>query len=470
MAVNPSHPYQQTPEGVYYRPALQADTPSEIAARPGAWTPGHGMTTSTLAGTHISPTRALALPAYYAAQRAIAEDVAKLPLLTYERLPRGKRRAENHWAFQLLHNMPNPDMSAMTFRETLTSWVLGWGNAYAEIERNPRGEALALWPIHPGRIPPQNIARSDDGDLIYDVRIEPILKRRRRRDRFDTVRIRAENILHIKGLGDGYYGMSVAQVAAENLGLNLAAQTFASAFYGNGLNPGSVFEHPQTLSDKAVAHLRDSLRERHGGPQRSNAPLILEEGMQYKRQAIPPNEAQFIETRQFGIEDIARLFRIPPHKIQHLMRATFNNIESQSLEYVNDTLMPWLVRWEQELFCKLFLDTDFFAEHLVTGLLRGDMAARADYMWKRFQMGSLSPDDIREVENENPIGTPAGEAYYIQANMASLDSVAREDIDENSQRRGRRRMAPEAMMAEQLALAFTAQRHTNGAHHDDDDL
>lgn len=390
---------------------------------PSAWLLDWSRGRATTAGLSVSPQGALAIAAYYACLRTIAEDVGKLPLLVYRRLsPRGKERATEHPLYNLLHNAPNSDMTAMTFREVLTHHAVGWGNGYAEIVTDGRGEVSALYPIHPSRVA---LRRDDQGGVVYDVYGETVLGAR---DVGRVVRLPSENVLHIKGLGaDGLSGYSVAQLAAESLGLSLAAQTFGAAFFGNGTALGGVLEHPGTLSDTAVAHLRESWQTRYGGPENANKPAILEEGMKWTRLGIPPDEAQFLETRQFQVREVARWFRMPPHKIQDLTEATFSNIEQQSIEYVTDTLMPWLVRWEQELRRKLFArEPDIFAEHLVLGLLRGDQAARAAYYKDLFNVGALSPNDIRELENENPIPGRAGDRYYIQMNMTTLDTVAGE--------------------------------------------
>ena len=430
--------------------AISADSEADIAARPSAWgLSGFFGGVPTVAGVPVTPRRAMALPAYYASIRNISEDVAKLPLITYQRLDeRAKRRAIEHPLYTLLKDAPNPDMSSMTFRETMNAWVLGWGNAYAEIERSNRGEVVALWPIHPARIPPQNIRRTDSGKLVYDIRISSLDARDPvAREGFDIVRVPAGDIFHLHGLGDGYFGMSVAQVLAQNIGLNLATQTFASSFFGNGMHIGAVLEHPGELTDKALVHLRESMRERHQGVGNAHDTLILEEGMTFSPQTVPPNEAQFLETRQFGLEDIARVFRIPPHKIQHLLRSTFTNIEHQALEYVTDTLMPWFVRWEQEIQRKLFVGLDgapsseFFAEHLVLGLLRGDMKTRAEYMWKLFQMGALSPDDVRAIDNQNPLPDGQGTGYYLLGNMVPLQDGGTLGVRQQQQQQNRPQQA-----------------------------
>ena len=248
-----------------------------------------------------------------------------------------------------------------------------------------------------------------------------------------TLVLPQRDMLHLRGLGDGIVGYSVAQMAAESLGLSLAAQQFGAQFFGNGTHTGGIFTHPQTLSDTAQQHLRESLdRYRIGGDDAMKV-LLLEEGMKYETATIPPEDAQFLETRQFQVVEVARWFRLPPHKIQELTHATFSNIEHQGLEYVVDTLQPWLVRWEQELKRKLFVDeTDFFAEHQVLGLLRGDQQARSNYYRTLFYIGAVSPNDIRELENQNPIVDedgdldPSGNMYFCQNNLATLQTIAKQ--------------------------------------------
>lgn len=392
----------------------RADFMSDLR-HPTAWLTNWAQGGKTLAGTYVSPDGAMALAAYYACLRAISEDVAKLPLITYRRLkPRGKERAPDHPLYMLLHDFPNPDMESMTFRETLTAHALAWGNGYAEIERDSFGDAIALHPIHPSRVTPR---RNDQGAIVYDVSGSELVIGGQW---FNVVRLRAENMVHVRGLGaEGLGGYSVARLAAESLGVTLAAQNFGAAFFGNGAFLSGVLEHPGKLSDMAAKHLRESWSEVYAGPANAGKPGILEEGMKWQQLGIPPEQGQFLETRQFQVIEVCRWFRVPPHKIQDLSGAKYANIEQQNLEYVTDTLMPWLTRWEQQLKRKLFGDdVEYFAEHLVLGLLRGDQTARAAYYKTRFDLATLSPDDIRELENENPLPASerGGTMYFLAAN------------------------------------------------------
>lgn len=393
----------------------RADFVSDLR-HPTAWLTAWAMGAKTRAGMAINPDSAMTLAAYYACVRNISEDVAKLPLLTYRRLtPRGKERAPEHPAYALLHDAPNADMTAMTFREVLTHHAVAWGNGYAEIVFDGRGVIRALSPIHPSRVV---LRRNEQGELVYDVYGSGAILHGATGQPYQAVRLRQEQMLHIKGLGvDGYEGYSVVRLAAESLGLTLAAQTFGAGFFGNGTHMSGVLEHPQKLSDTAMQHLRESWTEVYGGPENAGKPAILEEGMKWQRLGIPPEDAQFLETRLFQTREVCRWFRMPPHKVQDLADAHFTNIEQQNLEYIPDTLMPWCVRWEQELKRKVFADdAEHFAEHLLLGLLRGDQASRGAYYKARFEMGTLSPDDIRELENENELPEGLGKHFFIASN------------------------------------------------------
>lgn len=389
---------------------------------PTAWLTNWSGGGRTRAGLFVSPDSAMTLSTYYACLRNISEDIAKMPLIVYRRLdPRGKMRMPDDPRYTLLHTTPNPDMTAMTFRETLTHYALAWGNGYAELERSPDGrEVVALWPIHPSRV---TVRWSQElNQVVYDVYGSITLE-----GKLTTVpqRLRQGAMLHLKGLGsDGYQGYSVFALAAEALGLALAAQTFGASFFGNNASLGGVLEHPAHLSEEAQRNLRTSWREAYTGPEAAGNIAILEEGMKFTRLGVPPEEAQYLQTRQFQVADICRWFRMPPHKVQDLDRGTWGNIEQQNLEYVTDTLTPWCVRWEQELKRKMFPEPDVFAEHLMLGLLRGDQASRATYYKSRFELGTLSPDDIRELENENPLPDDLGDHYFIAANnYAPLEAV-----------------------------------------------
>lgn len=380
---------------------------------------GGGQTT---AGLYVSPQGAMALACYYDCIRIISEDLAKLPLMVYERLePRGKRVAKEHPLYPILHDAPNDDMTSMTVRETLTHHMLGWGNGYAEILRTGRGQVEGLMPLHPSRVA---LREDENGQVVYDVYGSNGLTGAQATG---WRRVAAVNMLHVHGLGpDGYTGYSVAQLAAESLGLSMAADRFGASFFGDDATPSGILTHPARLSQPALDNLRKSWEERHQG---SRKMAVLEEGMQWETLTIPPEQGQFIETRQFQTLEICRWFRISPVKVGVLEHATYNNIEQEAINHWTDCIMPWAVRWEQELKRKLFVDEpDFFAEHAIQAQMRGDQAARAQFYKELFGMGSLSPNDIRDFENLQQIPeADGGDATFIAANnFRTLKSVIQE--------------------------------------------
>jgi HK97 family phage portal protein len=363
-------------------------------------------------GVSVNEDTALNYSAVWAAVSLISSQVASLPLILYRRLEDGgKERLTGHPTYRLLHDQPNPEMSSMVFRETLQAHVLTWGNAYAEIEWRGDGRPSALWPLAPNRVIPERQA----GRLQYRVN----------NTGGKDVTIPAEDMLHVPGLGfDGTVGYSPVRMARESIGLGMATERYGGGFFGSGASPGGILTHPGRLTESQQKHLRASTNAQHRGVYRAHNLMILEEGMTYTQIGVDPDSAQFLETRKFQTEEICRWFNLPPHKLRNLDRATFSNIEQQSIEFVTDTLRPWLVRWEQEVNRKIVLqDRSQFVEHLVDGLLRGDIASRyAAYAVGR-QWGWLSADDVRERENLNPLPEKAGQMYLVPMNMAPANRI-----------------------------------------------
>lgn len=361
----------------------------------------------TTAGENVSHETALTLSAYWACLRVISEDVAKIPLHVYRERPGGgKDKATDHPVYRLLHRAPNPDMTPMALKETMVSWAQAWGGGVAEIERRA-GRPAALWPIHPSRV---RIDRDEKRRLWYFIKSEIDGGTR-------EVAIPARNILHIHGLGpNGVTGYSVLQMAAESIGLGLALQRFGSAYFGNGTAAAGVLKHPNTLSDEAIKHLRETWAEKHSGPENAHKPMILEEGMEWHTISVPPEQAQFLESRKFTAPEMCRWFRLAPHKIQDLERATFSNIEDQSLNHLGDALDPWLVRFEEECNRKLFLDSeaDLFVRFNRNSTMRADHDKRSSFYDRMWKIGALSQNEIREFEDMNPIDD--GDTYYIPTN------------------------------------------------------
>jgi HK97 family phage portal protein len=368
----------------------------------------------TASGVSVNEGNALTYAAVWRAVSLISSQAASLPLILYKRLPNGgKERFTSHQTYRLLHDEPNPEMSSMVMRETMTAHCLTWGNCFAEIERDVLGRPIALWPLLPNMVRPY---RDQAKRLFYSASAPGV----------PDVDIPAADMIHVHGLGfDGLLGYSVIHMARESLGLGLAAQKFGATFFGNGSTFGGVLQHPKTLVGTARENIIKSVEARHAGVERAHRFLILEEGMTYQKLGIAPNDAQFLETRQFEITEVARWFGVPPHKLHDLTRATFSNIESENIQFVVDCLQLWLIRWEQELNRKLISRSERniqFVEHLVEGLLRGDSAARGAFYREMFNIGAVSIDEIRERENLNPIGAAnGGDVHWVPLNMAPSD-------------------------------------------------
>ena len=363
----------------------------------------------TLGRFRVDHRKAMSVSAYYACIRNIAEDVGKLPLILYERQPdKGKEKATDvQPLFNLIRRRPNPDMTAQTWKETSTGDMLSWGNAYSEKQFNPMGDVVALWPIHPSRV--QTKRDPSTKRLFHIVHL----------DTGQAIRIEAKNMLHQKGFGDGIVGMAVISAAGDSVGVAAAQQDYAGAFFGNGSTVSGVLEHPGRLSPEASQRMRENWNEVHQGALKAHKISVLEEGTKFRPMSIPMRHTQFIEGRQFSVEEIARWFRMPPHKIGHLLRSTNNNIEHQGIEYVTDTLDPWLTRSEEQIGMQLIPDErqgELFFEFMIDKLLRGDSEARANFYTKQWMIGALNQNEIRSKENMNGIG-PAGDVYYVPASM-----------------------------------------------------
>jgi HK97 family phage portal protein len=375
--------------------------------------------TPAKSGAMVNEKTAMQNVAVFACIRILAETPASLPLFVYRRQRNGGReRAPEHPTYSVLHDMANPEMTAMTFRETVQGHAVGWGNGYAYIVRQD-GWVTELWPLLPDKTRPARV----NGQLVYNV----LLPNGEQRI------LNPVDVLHVPGFGfDGLQGYNPIRLAREAIGLGMAAEEFGARFFGQGTNLGGVVEHPGKLGQQAHENLRTSLTQSYQGLGKSHLLLILEEGMKYQKFGVPPNEAQFLETRKFQVTDIARLFRVPPHMIADLDRSTYSNIEFQAIEFVVHTLRPWLVRWEQAINYKLFTPRErkkYYAEHLVDGLLRGDAKSRAEALATLRQNGIINADEWREIENMNPQEGEVGKQFWIMSNMIPVVSPAPESAE-----------------------------------------
>ena len=401
----------------------------------------------TTSGKPVNERTAMQTTAVYACVRILAEAVASLPLHVYEyQDDGGKKLVHDHPLYYLLHDEPNPEMTSFVFRETLMSHLLIWGNAYAQIIRDGAGRVLGLYPLLPDKM---DVQRDDRGNIYYvysrNSDENPMFKEYR------DIRLKAEDVLHIPGLGfDGLIGYSPIAMAKNAVGMTLACEEYGASFFANGANPGGVLEHPGVLKDPSK--VRESWNSVYRGVNNAHKIAVLEEGMKYQQIGIPPEEAQFLETRKFQINEIARLYRIPPHMVGDLDKSSFSNIEQQSLEFVKYTLDPWVIRWEQSLQRSLLLPGEkgkYFIKLNVDGLLRGDYQSRMNGYAVGRQNGWFSANDIREMEIMNPIpDEQGGNLYLINGAMTKLEDAgafAKTDTgqqntpaQENSGKRGKR--------------------------------
>ena len=375
----------------------------------------------TTSGKNVNEMTALQTTAVYACVRILAEAIASLPIHVYKYTEVGKEQDIDHQLYYLLHDEPNPDMTSFVFRETLMSHLLIWGNSYAQIIRDGRGQVLALYPLMPDRM---TVKRDDRGELYYvyqrSEEDNPNFK-----DKGNII-LKKSEVLHVPGLGfDGLIGYSPIAMAKNAVGMTLATEEYGASFFANGANPGGVLEHPGILKDPSK--VRESWNQVYQGTNNSHKVAVLEEGMSYKTIGIPPNEAQFLETRKFQINEIARLYRIPPHMVGDLEKSSFSNIEQQSLEFVKYTLDPWVVRFEQAFQKALLLPDEkktTFIKFNVDGLLRGDYQSRMNGYAIGRQNGWLSTNDIRRLEDMNPLSKEeGGDLYLVNGNMTKLEDA-----------------------------------------------
>ena len=328
--------------------------------------------------------------------------------------------AHDHPLYRLLHDEPNPEMSSFVFRETLMTHLLLWGNAYAQIIRNGKNEIVALYPLMPNKM---SVDRDESGRLYYTYYrgSDEAIK-----DKEFAVTLQPTDVLHIPGLGfDGLVGYSPIAMAKNAIGMAIACEEYGAKFFANGAAPGCVLEHPCTIKDPQ--RVRKSWQSTFGGSGNANKIAVLEEGMKYTPIGISPEQAQFLETRKFQINEIARIFRVPPHMVGDLEKSSFSNIEQQSLEFVKYTLDPWVIRWEQSIQRTLLSKDEkavYFVKFNLEGLLRGDYQSRMNGYAIGRQNGWMSANDIRELENLNRIpAEDGGDLYLINGNMLPLKNA-----------------------------------------------
>ena len=361
-------------------------------------------------GEQVDEKSAMQIATVYACVRLLAESVAQLPLHLYKCTDDdGQEKAKGHPLYKILYREPNPEMTSFSFWEVMMTHLLLWGNAYAQVVRDGRNGILGLYPLLPENV---EIDRTEKGELYYiyhaytDEKPGEINK---------DVNFRRDEILHIPGLGfNGLVGFSPIAMMKNALGTNIAVEKYGSSFFKNNGQPLGVLVHPGVLKDPQK--IRDNWMDTYGGPNNAHKIALLEEGMQYKAISLPPEDSQFLSTREFGVEEICRIFRVPPHMVQDLKRATFSNIEHQAIDYVVHTLDPWLVRIEKAIVKDLLVEEekdDYFPKFNVDGLLRGDYKSRMDGYSVGISTGIISPNEARRKENMPPLPEEEGGDFHI---------------------------------------------------------
>ena len=371
-------------------------------------------------GKSVTVQSAIQLSTVYACVRVISETIASLPLGIYETVNDGNEKATDHPLYRLLHDEPNSEMTSFVFREVMLAHLLLYGNSYSQIIRSGKNQVIGLYPLLPDHM---DVDRDSKGNLTYTYTTSD----------GKTVSIKPRDVLHIPGLGfDGVMGYSPIALEKNAIGLGIASEEYGSKFFSNGARPSGILTHPNTVKNPKA--LRESWNSAYGGSSNSNRVAILEEGMKFEPIAIPNNEAQFLETRKFQVDEICRIFRVPPHLVGDLEHATFSNIEHQSIDFAVHTIRPWLVRIEQAMNRALLSEQEkgrFFVQFNIDGLMRGDYKSRMEGYAIGRQNGWLSANDIRALENQNPIpADQGGDAYLVNGNMISISTAMKQQTEE----------------------------------------
>ena len=374
------------------------------------------------AGEQVDEKAAMQIPTVYACVRLLAESIAALPLHLYRITDENgnKEKARNHPLYKILYRQPNPEMTSFVFWETLMTHLLLWGNAYAQIVRDGKNTVLGLYPLLPENV---EVDRDESGELyyIYHAYTDEVPGEQNK-----DIYFRRDEIFHVPGLGfNGLIGFSPIAMMKNSLGTSIAVDKYGSAFFKNGAQPSGVLEHPGVMKDPN--RVRDNWEAAYGGAANAHRVAVLEEGMTYKPVSLPPEDSQFLESKQFSVTEICRIFRVPPHLVADLSHATFSNIEYQSLNFVMHSLTPWLVRIEQGIIKDLLLEDEqdtYFPKFNVDGLLRGDYQSRMNGYAIGRQNGWMSANDIRELENLDRIpAEDGGDLYLINGNMLPLKNA-----------------------------------------------
>jgi HK97 family phage portal protein len=347
----------------------------------------------TSSGLHVTDAVALGIPSVYSCVRVLAESIASLPLITYERLSNGdKQRATGFSLYRLLHDQPNPLMTSLELRELMMGHLCLRGNAYNLIER-VSGEVVALWPLHPDRVKVEIEGR----ELIYVYMAEEGPERRYRMD----------DILHIRGLSsDGIVGYSPLALLRDTFGHSKAISDYSANYFKNDASPGGILSTPNTLNATALSNLRESWEKGHKGKGNKHKLAVLDNDMKWQSIGISPEDSQMIESQKFSVVEIARVFRVPLNLVMDYERSTYSNVTEQNRSFLTHTLQPWLERIEQAIHKSLLTESEkekFFVEHLTHNFLKADTKQRYEAYQIARNAGFMSVNEIRQLENMNSV-------------------------------------------------------------------
>lgn len=363
------------------------------------------------AGVFVNQERALTFTAVWAAARVIAETLAMLPWTYHEELPSGgNRKLIKDPLYRVLKKQANPEMSAFTWKQVAVFHALMWGDSYSEIERNRMGDVVALWPMLPDRTTPMRQGRA----LVYEYNMGGA----------ERVYLPADQVFHVRGLSfDGLKGLDVLTFLARTAAIGIAMDTFQASFFGNGTHVSGGLFHQKQLSKEAADRLRAQFEALYRGPGNAFRMGVFEEGLEWKSFQITPEAAEMIDAKKLTITDIARFFRLPPHKLADLERATFSNIEEQNQDFVTDTLQPWAVRFEQEADIKLVPPQypNRYTKFGFQSLLRGRQKERYDSYHVARGDGWINGDEIRALEEMPPMPDGQGKVYLVPVNMQPIE-------------------------------------------------
>ena len=376
---------------------------------------------SSISGKSVNTTTALQISAVFACCKILAESVACLPLHVYRQDGKSKTLATDHSLYPLLHDAPNSEMTAYSFKETTMLHLLTSGNAYSQIFRDKINRVVSLFPLLPDKM---TVKRDNTGKRIYTYR--PATSENPHMTTSAEITMQEKDVLHIPALSnDGLFGYSPIAMAKNAIGVALACEEFGAKFFENGARPSGVLKHPGVLKDPDK--LRESWQKIYGGSANAGRVAVLEEGTSYEPISVNQSDAQFLETRKFQIAEIARIFRVPLHMLNELDRATFSNITQQSLEFITYTLTPYLVRLEQGFNKALFSETErgkYFVKFSVEGFLRGDYETRMRGYATAINQGIMSVNEVRSLEDWNPLSEEEGGNYHlVNGNLAKLQDA-----------------------------------------------